>query len=112
MLVLTRIRKKPNMSSNYENADKTMTINYNAETKTTDVKKIKNLLEENSEGDASNMQSEEEDSRRSILNSQYLSLTFLLNIRILLFSFIVSNYRKVRFDIAIRSPSKPYWNIY
>ena len=55
MLVLKRRRDEPNMSSNYENADKTMNTNYDAETKTTDVKKIKNLFEENFEGQANNM---------------------------------------------------------
>lgn len=39
MLVLARIRYEPNMSSNYENADKTITTNYNAETKTTNAEK-------------------------------------------------------------------------
>ena len=69
MLVLARIRHEPNMSSNNENADKPMTTNCNAETKTTDVEKIKNLREQNIEGEANNMQSEEEDSQRGNLNS-------------------------------------------
>ena len=41
------------------------------------LKKIKNLLEQYFEGQASNMQSEEEDSQRGNLNSKYLNLTLV-----------------------------------
>ena len=66
----------------------------------------KNLREQNFEGEANNKLLDEEDTQRSNLNSKYLSLTLVLNVLILWFTFIVLHTCKVRCDIAIRSPSK------
>ena len=68
--------------------------------------KIKNLREQNVEGEANNKLLDEEDTQRSNLNSKYLSLTLVLNVLILWFVFIVLHTCKVLCDIAIRSPSK------
>ena len=57
--------------------------------------KKKNLREQNFEGEANNKLLDEEDTQRSTLNCKYLR-----------FIFIVLYTCKVRFDIAIRSPSK------
>jgi len=88
-----------------------MTTNNGAETKTPEVEKIKNLLDQNFEDEAKNMESEEEDTQRSNLNSKYLYVTFVLNILILLLIFIVFDSCKVRFDIATRSLNKRSWSV-
>jgi len=70
------------MNSNYENTDKTMTTtttNYDAETNTSDIEKIKDLREQNFEGEVNNKQLNKEDTQRSNLKSKYLSLTLVLN---------------------------------
>jgi len=50
--------------------------NYDAETSTSDVKKIRNRRKQNFEDDANNMRLEE-DTQRSNLNSKYLSATLV-----------------------------------
>ena len=52
-----------------------------AQTNTSDVerKKIKNLREQNFEGEGNNKLLDEEDSQRSNLNSKHVSLTLVLN---------------------------------
>ena len=47
------------------------------------IQKIKNLREQNIEGEANNKLLDEEDTRQSHLNSKYVSLTLVLNILIL-----------------------------
>ena len=58
MLVPTRMPNEQYTGSNCENTEETMTANYDADMKTTDVEKIKNLLEQTFKGEANNMQSE------------------------------------------------------
>ena len=70
------------------------------------IEKIKNLREQNFEGEANNKLLDEEDTQRSNSKSKYQGLTLVLNILILWFVFTVFYICKVRFDIAIRSPSK------
>ena len=65
------------------------------------IEKIKNLREQNFEGEANNKLLDEEDTQRSNSKSKYQGLTLVLNILITVFYIC-----KVRFDIAIRSPSK------
>ena len=47
------------------------------------IEKIKNLREQNIEGEANNKLLDEEDTQQSHLNSKYVSLTLVLNILIL-----------------------------
>ena len=64
-LLSHEITNEPYMSSNYENTDEIMTTDlttsYDAETNTSDVEKIKNLCEQNFEGEANNKQLDIED---------------------------------------------------
>ena len=90
------------MGSNYVNIVKTMTIDLlkNILWRLDEhlrcwIEKKENLREQNFEGEANNKLLDEEDTQRSTLNCKYLR-----------FIFIVLYTCKVRFDIAIRSPSK------
>ena len=55
--------------------------NYDAETNTSDVEKIKNRGKENFEDEANNMLLDKVDTQRSNLKSKYLSATLVLKYR-------------------------------
>ena len=78
------------MNSNYENIVKATTTDLlNNKLWCPDehlrcwIEKIKNLREQNIEGEANNKLLDEEDTQQSHLNSKYASLTLVLNILIL-----------------------------
>ena len=60
----------------------------------------------NIEGEENNKLLDEEDTQRTNLNSKYVSLTLVLNIPDPNLTFSKFDTCKVRFDIAIRSPTK------
>ena len=60
----------------------------------------------NIEGEENNKLLDEEDTQRTNLNSKYVSLTRVKYSDSLILSFSKFDTCKVRFDIAIRSPSK------
>ena len=72
----------PCTSSNYDNTAKNphtdSKTNYDAETNTSNVKKIKNRRKQNLEDEANNMQLDKEDTQRIKLNSKYLRVTVVL----------------------------------
>ena len=81
------------MNSNYENSVKTTTtdlldnklgcLRCSDEHLRCKIEKIKNLREQNFEGEANNKLLDEEDTQRSNSKSKYLGLTLVLNILIL-----------------------------
>ena len=82
--------------------------NDDAETSNSVGSKVKNRRKQNLEDDANRMQSHKEDSQRSNLSIKYLieTLEFKYPDHSTCFYCVQSAYFKVRFDIAIRYPSK------